>query len=183
VNMFARQGLALAFAAATLVGCSANAVPGAGAVSGASESSAFHPLTLAAPNSTPSIKEVTPIQPTQYQTIVIKGKGFGKMKPYDGDSCCIEFTDINVQCSSVWSAGYLGDAVTLDVTKWSNDKIVVAGFTGAYGGNGGCSILWPGSYITLDVWNAQTRSGPATWNGTVQYDQNSVARPLGSEPR
>jgi hypothetical protein len=168
VNMFARHALPLAFAEAVLVGCGANGVPSASAVSGANASSAFHQLTLAAPNSPPTIKKVTPIQPTQYQTIIIKGTGFGKMKPYDGDSCCIEFTDTNVQCSSFWSAGYPDDAVTLDVTKWSNDKIVVAGFTGAYGGNGGCSILWPGSDIRLDVWNAQTRSGPATWNGTVQ---------------
>jgi hypothetical protein len=166
--MFARYAPPLVFAVAMLVGCGANDVPRASAVSGANASSAFQPLTLAASNSTPSIKRVTPIQPTQYQTIVIKGTGFGKMKPYDGDSCCIEFTDINVQCSGLWSAGYLGDAVTLDVRKWSNDKIVVTGFTGGYGGNGGCSILWPRSDIRLDVWNAQTRSGPATWNGTVQ---------------
>jgi hypothetical protein len=175
VNMFARQALALAFAGAVPVGCAANAVPGASAVSGANGSSAFRSLALAAPNSTPTIKKVTPIGAAQYQPIVIKGTGFGKMKPYNGDSCCIEFIITNSDCynyypynTDTWHAGYSpdGNEVGLNVTKWSNKKIVITGFTGPYGAY--CWFLVSGQPITLNVWNAQTKSGPATYSGTVQ---------------
>jgi hypothetical protein len=126
------------------------------------------------PASSPTIKKVSPIQAEQTQKIVIKGKNFGKMKPYNGDSCCIEITVTNPACEyygsyDQWNAGYEGsnpNEVTLNVTKWSGKEIVVAGFTGNYGQ--GCWTLNSGQPIEIKVWNAKTDSGPATWNGTIQ---------------
>ncbi len=178
--MFARQVLAFAFAGALLAGCGASAVPGANAASGASVASGANAASivqrLASPLSSPTIKKVTPIQAEQTQKIVIKGKGFGKMKAYNGDSCCVEISVTNYQCYyygsyDVWNAGWSGgtkgaNEVTLNVKKWTNKEIVITGFTGAYGYS--CWTLGSGDPITIRVWNAQTEAGPATWSGTVQ---------------
>jgi hypothetical protein len=169
--MFLRQALALAFAGAMLAGCAASAVPGANAIAGANTSSA---LRYVAPDSGPVIKSVTPIKAEQTQRIVIRGKGFGKMKPYDGDSCCIEITVTNPQCEyygsyDTWNAGYAGsnpNQVTLNVKKWSKKEIVISGFTGNYGQR--CWTLNSGEPISVSVWNAQSQLGPATWSGTIQ---------------
>ena len=183
--MFARQILALAIAGGVLAGCGTSTVPNANLVSGsnmfsggtvvpnANANSMLRSLAMS-PDSTPSIKKVSPIQATQTQKIVIKGKGFGKMQPYNGDSCCIEITVTNPQCYyygyyDQWNAGFGGtnpNEVTLNVTKWSKKEIVIAGFTGTYGQ--GCWTLNSGQPIEIKVWNAQTTSGPATWNGTIQ---------------
>lgn len=172
---FARQVLALALAGAWLAGCAggANAVPGANALSGANPSMALHSLVLANPDASPKIRHVSPIQAQQYQNIVIKGSGFGHMAPYNGDSCCIQFVVSNPACYyygdyGTWQAGYegSGNEVTLQVTHWSNKKIVVSGFTGLYGYS--CWELIQNNNITLHIWNAQNQSGPATWSGTIQ---------------
>jgi hypothetical protein len=170
--MFARQVLALAFAGALLAGCGASSVPGANAASSANVGLAFPSVSLKAP----TIKSVTPIQAEQTQKIVIKGRDFGKMHPYNGDSCCIEFSITNYQCEyfgsyDVWNAGWSGgtqgpNEVTLNVKKWSDKEIVVTGFTGAYGYT--CYTLESGNPITIKVWNAKNQSSPATWSGTVQ---------------
>lgn len=177
--MFARQALVLAFAGAALVGCATSAVPNssplsnANIVTGPTSSLLTRSLALN-PAKAPTIKKVSPIQATQTQKIVIKGKGFGKMKPYNGDSCCIEIVVTNPACEyygyyDQWNAGYESsnpNLVTLNVTKWTNKEIVVAGFTGDYGE--GCWTLNAGQPISVNVWNAQTKAGPATWNGTIQ---------------
>lgn len=182
--MFARQVLAFAFAGALLVGCGASAVPGANVASGANAASSASAVSianarLASPTLSltgPVIKKVTPIQAEQTQKIVIKGKGFGKMKPYNGDSCCVEISVTNYACYyygsyDVWNAGWSGgtkgaNEVTLNVKKWTNKEIVITGFTGAYGYS--CWTLGSGDPITVNVWNAQTEAGPATWSGTVR---------------
>lgn len=103
------------------------------------------------------IKSVTPIQAQQTQNIEIKGSGFGKMAPYNGDSCCIQIvvTNIATSCpSSTWQASYAGSGneVTLNVKKWANKKIIITGFTGAYG-QFYCWFLESGQPIKI-VWNA-----------------------------
>lgn len=172
--MFARQTIALGFAGALLAGCSASAVPSATGLSGVNPSSVMQSLVLSPKSSNPKISKVSPIQAEQTQKIVIKGRNFGKMKPYDGDSCCIEIIVTNPQCEyygsyDTWQAGYESsnpNEVTLNVTKWTKKEIVIAGFTGAYGQ--GCWTLNSGEPIQVDVWNAQSKSGPATWSGTIQ---------------
>ena len=168
-----RRTLALAFAGAVLASCTAGggsgAVPGTNSVTLTNPNVVLHSLSF--PDSTPVIKSVTPIQAEQTQNIIIKGSGFGKMKPYNGDSCCIQIVVTNVgSCpSSTWQAGYegSGNEVTLNVKKWANKKIIITGFTGYYG-EFYCWYLVSGQPIKINVWNAKTQSGPASWSGTVQ---------------
>jgi hypothetical protein len=172
--MFLHRALSLAFAGAMLAGCAANGVPGVNAAPGANSSASLRSFSRIAPDSTPVIKSVSKIQAEQTQKIVIRGKGFGTMQPYNGDSCCIEFIVTNPACYyygsyGTWQAGYASsnpNLVTLNVKKWSKREIIVTGFTGDYGQR--CWTLNSGEPISLNVWNAQTLAGPATWSGTIQ---------------
>ncbi len=114
----------------------------------------------------PSITKVSKIKPKQNQTIVISGSGFGTMQPYDGDSGYLQILDT----TGGWSAGYVSssqdDTVTLDVTKWSNKKIVIQGFTGGYGQS--YWVLKKGDQLQINVWNAQNHNGPASIDETVK---------------
>jgi hypothetical protein len=169
--MFTRQTMALVFAGAALVGCGTSTVPAGNVASG---SNVVSGAVILAGGGAPKIKKVSPIQAEQTQKITIKGKGFGKMEPYNGDSCCIEITVTNPACSyygsyDQWNAGYEGtnpNEVTLNITKWTNKEIVIAGFTGAYGQR--CWTLNSGQPIEVKVWNAQSQVGPATWTGTIK---------------
>lgn len=156
------QKFSICFALAILAGCH-------GSVLG-EESNLMAPQAVDAvrglSTSAPTIKKVTPIQAEQTQRIAIKGKGFGIKHPYDGDSCCIQFTMTNEKCGNTWQAGKTGELVKLNVKVWNNKKIVVSGFTGEYGQH--CWVVNPGDPIIIQVWNAQTKHGPARWRGTVQ---------------
>ncbi len=116
--------------------------------------------------SKPSITKVSKIKPKQNQTIVISGNGFGTMQPYNGDSGYLQILDT----TGGWSAGYVSssqdDTVTLDVSKWSDKKIVITGFTGGYGES--YWVLKKGDQLQINVWNAQSRNGPATIDETVK---------------
>lgn len=120
------------------------------------------------PATKPTIEHVTPIQPEQTQRIVIKGTGFGTKQPYNGDSCCIQFTMTNElpPCRNTWQAGKTGELVTLHVKQWTDKRILVAGFTGEYGQN--CWEIHQGDPIEIQVWNPQNRGRPAHWKGRVQ---------------
>ncbi len=174
--MSLRRAVALAFTVAMLAGCGSSSVPSTASASGAYPGSVLQSLSLRNPDSTPTIKKVSPIQAEQSQHIVIKGKGFGKMKPYDGDSPYIQILVTNPACDysigDTWQAGYESsnpNLVTLNVAKWANKKIVISGFTGDYGqGPNDCWVLLSGQSITINVWNAQTGAGPATWSGKIK---------------
>ncbi|HXO16842.1 MAG TPA: hypothetical protein VN909_01600 [Candidatus Dormibacteraeota bacterium] len=102
----------------------------------------------------------------QNQKIVISGSGFGTMQPYNGDSGYLQILDT----TGGWSAGYISssqdDTVTLDVTSWSNKKIVITGFTGGYGES--YWTLKKGDKLEINVWNAQDHNGPATIDTKVK---------------
>ena len=140
-------------------GCSQSA--GSLPVSGGSQNQVTH-----ASGSTPEITKFTKIKPEQYQKIVITGSGFGTAAPYNGDSAYIRIRDQ----TGGWDAGHTSsseiDSVWLDVTKWSDNKIIITGFTNDYGESGW--ILNKGDKITVDVWNWQTGKGPASKNGKVK---------------
>ncbi len=116
--------------------------------------------------SAPHITKVSKISDKQDQKIVISGSGFGTMQPYNGDSNYLQILDT----TGGWSAGYISslevDSVTLNVTSWSDKKIVIKGFTGAYGQS--YWILMKGDDLQLHVWNAQNHSGPATQKKKVK---------------
>jgi len=95
--------------------------------------------------------------------IVVNGDGFGpapRVLPYSGDLSSFYFWDGRARCgsSTAFTAGgrYFGDApadaVTLRYRSWTNTKIVIAGFTGAYGT--GCSEVRTGDPVAVSVWNS-----------------------------
>lgn len=137
-------------------------------VSSCSQSQGLLPLSGSAENPNGPlaggirIAKVSSIKAKQHQTIDISGRGFGTMKPYNGDSAYLEIVDT----TGGWSAGYTDDPVWLNVTSWSNNKIVIAGFTGDYGKSGW--ILKKGDNLEISVWNAQHGNGPATRRATVK---------------
>jgi hypothetical protein len=113
----------------------------------------------------PTITSVSPITTQQYQTIVIKGSGFGKHAPYTGDSNFISLLDETAQPG--WQAGYApyNDTVTLIVNSWTNTKITLGGFSGQWGMYN--YTLAIGDSVQVEVWNAQSGAGPATAYVTV----------------
>lgn len=122
----------------------------------------------------PAITKVSKITTQQFQTITITGSGFGKQAPYTGDSEYISFEDTTAQPG--WQGGYDGcllgfcttDTVTLIVNSWTNDKIVLGGFSGGWGGPPPYHyILNKGDTVQIAVFDAQTASGPAQVTVTV----------------
>jgi hypothetical protein len=61
------------------------------------------------------------------------------------------------------------DEVTLDVKSWKDNKIVITGFSGAYGS--GNWKLAPGDEIEIAVWNPQSGLGPALYRLKVGISQ------------
>lgn len=115
--------------------------------------------------SSPTITSVSKITTAQFQTITIKGSGFGTQAPYTGDSDYISLEDQTA--SPGWQAGYTpyNDTVTLIVNSWKNDKIVLGGFSGAWGTYN--YTLAIGDSEQVEVWNAQSGEGPATVYVTI----------------
>ncbi len=123
----------------------------------------------AAPGATaaggPVISGVTAILPQQTQTITITGSGFGTQAAYNGDSTFIEITDTTRNWNAGLSNSTGSETVTLNVTSWTDTKIVVAGFTGAYGPS--TYSISNGDAMKVKVWNAQTQTGPASFSLTA----------------
>jgi len=105
----------------------------------------------------PTITSVSKITTEQFQTIVIKGSGFGTQSPYTGDSDYISLDDETKK----WQAGYApyDETVTLIVEGWEDSKIVLGGFSGAWGTHD--YTLAKGNKEQVEVWNAQSGDGPA----------------------
>jgi hypothetical protein len=113
--------------------------------------------------------------------IVVKGVGFGpapRALPFVGDLNWFSFWDGRAHCgtSAAFAAGgqYFGDApadaVTLRYRSWSDTKIVIGGFAGAYGT--GCSKVQSGDPVAVSIWNTADTSetGPqAAKKGLVLY--------------
>ena len=113
----------------------------------------------------PVITHVNKISTQQYQTIVITGSGFGAHKAYTGDTDFISFEDLTA--TPGWQAGYkpYNDTVTLIVHKWEDTKIILGGFSGAWGTYN--YTLAIGDSAQIQVWNPQTKDGPATVTTTI----------------
>lgn len=113
--------------------------------------------------------------------ISVVGSGFGsppRTLPFVGDVDQFYLSDPEVHCggASALTAGgsYFGtrsaDAVTLRFVQWTNTKIVIAGFGGAYGS--GCNAVSGGDAFAVSVWSssAVSATGPQTSHrGTLQY--------------
>jgi len=119
----------------------------------------------------PAITSVSTVTAEQYQTITIKGTGFGTHAPYTGDTDFISFFDLRTNPPG-WQAGYSGynDTITLIVNSWTNTKIVLGGFSGAWGQSGEYYTLAVGDPIEVQVWNPQTGDGPSDKDSTVSTE-------------
>jgi hypothetical protein len=126
----------------------------------------------------PTIKSVSKVSIAQFQTIVIKGSGFGHHIPYTGDSAYIAFND----GTKSWQAGYSGfnDTVTLIVQKWEDTKIVLGGFSGAWGQFN--YTLSKGDMCSIEVWNAQSGMGPATKTFRVRGAATAISLTSSANP-
>jgi Bacterial Ig-like domain (group 3) len=132
--------------------------------------SALCPLPCQAQS--PTITSVSKITTAQFQTITIKGSGFGTMSPYTGDSAFISLEDQTANPG--WQAGYspFNDTVTLIVNSWQDHKITLGGFSGAWGTHN--YTLAIGDSEQVEVWNAQTGEGPAIVYVTVVGETTTI---------
>jgi DNA-binding winged helix-turn-helix (wHTH) protein len=120
------------------------------------------PVSSERVDGTPTIVSVSPIFPVAIQRIEIKGSGFGVHSSFQRlDTPYLAVRDK----TSNWAAGRIipanADEVTLSVSEWTDSKVTITGFFGAYGKNNW--ILRPNDEIEIVVWNPQTGGGPATF--------------------
>jgi hypothetical protein len=101
----------------------------------------------------PVITTVSGMTASQSQTITITGSGFGTHVPYAGSSPIFSVQDL----TAPFQAGYGFDSVGANITSWTDNQIVVQGFTGAYGG---FYQFQTGDEILLSIWNAESGNGP-----------------------
>ena len=128
---------------------------------------------LSTDDSKPEISSVTPILPQARQRIVIQGRGFGLHVPYARtDTPYLAIRDDTAH----WAAGRLvphnWDEVMLDVESWTDEQIVISGFSGDYGKNGW--KLAEGDDLEIAVWNPQNGVGPARYR--VHVASSSTGR-------
>ncbi len=142
--------------AVSLAGCGSNA----GGQSGTIPSQARSIIRIDATTG-PKITKVTRIvAKRKVQTFEIDGKNFGTQYPYDGDSNYMWLYDL----TGDWRAGCGPPnpcTTTLNVTSWTDNQIVVSGFTG----NGQTPNR--GDRMLVLVWDAYTGHGPVTRAVTV----------------
>ena len=111
------------------------------------------------PGSQPVITGVSAIGPAASQTVTITRSGFGSHTPYQETANYPRILDATGAWDVGWNHWHQGapcwgqcsDWVTANIALWSNDKIVLSGFGGSYGG------LWafsPGDKLLVYVWNA-----------------------------
>lgn len=138
-----------------LAACSAISGAGSGSLTALQTASLAHGESRW--GASPHIFHVTRVRASQTQTFTIVGDGFGTNAPYFGDSPYFEMYDLNdnwrAGCGPPW--GTCG--VTVNVTSWTSEKIVVSGFGGTYGK----WVLHRGDPLIMVVWNPQTGGGPA----------------------
>ncbi len=112
------------------------------------------------------------IAPQARQRIVIKGRGFGLHVPFaHTDSPYLAIRDETAH----WAAGRLvphnWDEVMLDVESWTDNEIVITGFSGDYGVKGW--KLTAGDELEVAVWNPQNGIGPARYRELVVSTQSA----------
>jgi hypothetical protein len=111
------------------------------------------------------IGRVSRVAPRQTQTITIRGSGFGSRPAYTGDSDAIRVSDLTRNWNAGWANDPGGDEVTLSVASWTDTRIVIAGFGGAYGSEK--NSVGAGDELSFQVWNAESGTGPAVYRVTA----------------
>jgi hypothetical protein len=111
------------------------------------------------PSLAPVVTGVTGFSPDLDRPIVISGHGFGEQAPFSGDTPYLMISDV----SRGWNAGsnrgeWIPNVVTVNVTSWTDDRIVISGFPSGYGQQGWS--FGAGDTVGIQVWNPQTGAGP-----------------------
>lgn len=122
------------------------------------------------PSPYPKITSVSPVRVARRQTIVIRGKGFGRMKAFVGDSPVFLFSDLTCDCNfgnDRWPFPEGGvNGTYIIISKWTDTKIKLLGFSNQWQPR----YLAEGDRIEIVVWNAQTsRPGPARTTGPSRH--------------
>jgi hypothetical protein len=137
------------------------AVGGAVVVVGAGAAIVAHVVGGSAPACTaPEIATVGAFGATASQTVEITGNCFGTGNTASGvDTAYFRISDLTAGWNGCWSDDPGTDLVTCDVSSWTNQEITFTGYTGDYGPS--TYAVADGDRIEIQVWNPQTRKGPA----------------------
>jgi len=132
------------------------------------------------PASYPTINSVQFSGSGQNLQMIVNGNNFGTapvQMPYVGDLNYFSFGDFRTHSSygsSLFSAGFEGwgvfspDSVTLNYQSWTNNQIIISGFSGTYGQDN--ATVENGDPILITLWStgASSYTGPQTmWGGFV----------------
>jgi hypothetical protein len=123
-----------------------------------------------APTCSPDITSISAILPLKDQAITIKGTCFGNAPAYTAqDSPDLQLVDSRGWSACVSDTGTASN-VTCTVTKWSDNEIVLAGFSGAYGSTSGDHQLEPSDSLLLRVLNPTTPDQYGSFRTSVTVD-------------
>jgi hypothetical protein len=115
---------------------------------------------------TPKIDSVGPFEATASQTVQITGSCFGTGNTSSGaDTDYFRISDLTSGWNACWTGDPGTDAVTCNVSSWTNNEITFSGYTGDYGN--GSWVVNSGDLIEIQVWNPQSGKGPATYEVTA----------------
>jgi hypothetical protein len=116
---------------------------------------------------------VSTVAAVQTQSVTITGRCFGTGNAFSNEDNAYFAIIDNTYPARTYPAGatswdacsniiaFVGtDAVTCDVSSWTNTSITFSGFEGNYGENNW--IVHSGDSLVVSVWNPQTKKGPAT---------------------
>jgi hypothetical protein len=111
----------------------------------------------------PVITCVSGFLPQRSQNVLIRGRGFGALRPYQNRSnAYIMISNLTRDWNAGYKAGRFNDLVTLDVGLWTNTQIIVTGFAGPYGQNGW--VVKAGDRLRVQVWKTSNYAGPAKYD-------------------
>jgi cyclophilin family peptidyl-prolyl cis-trans isomerase len=129
-------------------------------------------------STSPTISGVTatpvPISGQSYfnWAYTINGLGFGTQSPFSGDSPDIRVQDVTAEFTAGDDAAGEDDAVGVNVTRWTDTQIIIAGYTGDYGTSFGPSVL--GDVIEVTVTNPASDDSSTVYTFTLSpITQNS----------
>jgi len=154
--------LASAAGSSTAAGPSDSMAPGASSsLTRSGAPSSLSRPTLLPGSCAPKIAAVGSFESIGIQTVVIDGSCFG----IGGITSAADTTDFRISdLTRGWAAcftdGHGMDYVTCDISSWTDDHITFSGYTGYYGQMG--FVVTPGDEIEIQVWNPQSRRGPAS---------------------
>jgi TPR repeat protein len=97
----------------------------------------------------------------------ITGSGFGQKQPFTGTSDAIKMRDL---AGTGWNAASPGCTVGIKVSSWTDSRITIEGFVGAY--DGGDYVARPGDQIQFRIYKPDSRTEFGTSSVLLSRDSN-----------